>query len=66
MISPKKSILRNSDNQKNVKSLFANAPKKKTPKKEPESKIETKDEDLFDNESDEEEDIITVFCIFGF
>lgn len=66
VISPKKSILKNTDNQKNVKSLFANAPKKKAPKKEEESKVETKDEDLFDNESEEEEDIIAVSYDFLF
>lgn len=57
--SPKKELIKTGVSQNSVKSLFANAPKKKPqPKKEV---IEVKDEDLFDHESEEEEDQIAVY-----
>lgn len=50
--------------QKSLDALYSNIPKKKLESAKPidskESIVETKDEDLFDNESEEEEDIIAV------
>ena len=61
--SPKKELIKTGVSQNSVKSLFANAPKKKLqPKKEV---VEVKDEDLFDHESEEEEDQIAV-CFHGY
>ena len=61
--SPKKELIKTGVSQNSVKSLFANAPKKKLqPKKEV---VEVKDEDLFDHESEEEEDQIAV-CFRGY
>lgn len=55
-LSPKKELLKTGISQKSVKSLFANAPKKKP--EAPKVEEETKDEDIFDNES--EDDVIAV------
>ena len=59
-ISPKKELLKAGVKQKSLDTLYSNIPKKKLEPVKPEE--ETKDEDLFDNESEEEEDIIAVSC----